>query len=200
MKIAQEVINEIRDKADIVDVISEYVPLEPKGRNFMGVCPFHDDNNPSMSVSRDKKIFKCFSCGATGTVFKFVMDFENISFPEAIAKLADKVGMHLDIGYTPKTKIRSPLYDVYDLSLKFYTNNLHTSYGKQAKSYLQKRGFTDEMLTKYQVGLALKERGTLTKILTKKFDNKVLLTVLVDFLKQYNSLYSVRLSDNIERI
>ena len=175
MKIAQEVINEIRDKADIVDVISEYVPLEPKGRNFMGVCPFHDDNNPSMSVSRDKKIFKCFSCGATGTVFKFVMDFENISFPEAIAKLADKVGMHLDIGYTPKTKIRSPLYDVYDLSLKFYTNNLHTSYGKQAKSYLQKRGFTDEMLTKYQVGLALKERGTLTKILTKKFDNKVLL-------------------------
>lgn len=175
MKIAQEVINEIREKVDIVDVVSEYVPLVPKGRNFMGVCPFHDDNNPSMSVSREKKIFKCFSCGATGTVFKFVMDYENISFPEAIAKLAPKAGIHLDIDASHKPKVRSPLYDVYALSLKFYTNNLHTAYGKKAKSYLQKRGFTEEMINKYQVGLALNDRNTLSKILTQKYDENTLM-------------------------
>ena len=115
-----EKINEIRNSVDIVDVISNYVQLTPKGKNFMGICPFHDDNSPSMSVSREKKIYKCFSCGATGSVFKFIMDYENISFPEAIKKVADMAGINVEIGNMP-TKFKSPLYEVYALSLKFYT-------------------------------------------------------------------------------
>ena len=86
-------INEIRNSIDIVDVISKYVPLVARGKNYFGVCPFHDDHSPSMSVSKDKQIYKCFSCGATGNVFNFVMDYENVSFPEALKILSDITGM-----------------------------------------------------------------------------------------------------------
>ena len=89
--ISQELINEIRNSIDIVDVVSSYVSLTPRGKNYFGVCPFHDDTNPSMSVTKDKQIYKCFSCGATGNVFNFIMDYENISFIEAVKKyLKDK--------------------------------------------------------------------------------------------------------------
>ena len=88
-QLTQEKINEIRNSVNIVDIISSYVSLTPKGKNYFGICPFHDDNNPSMSVSADKQIYKCFSCGATGTVFKFLMDYENISFNEAVKKIAE---------------------------------------------------------------------------------------------------------------
>ena len=86
-------INEIRRKVDIVDVISSYLPLTEKGKNHFGICPFHDDTNPSMSVSRDKQIFKCFSCGASGNVFDFVMNYEHVSFKEALSILANKAGI-----------------------------------------------------------------------------------------------------------
>ena len=80
MNITNEMINEIRNKIDIVDVVSNYVPLTQRGKNYFGVCPFHDDHSPSMSVSPEKQIFTCFSCGATGNVFTFVSDFEKITF------------------------------------------------------------------------------------------------------------------------
>ena len=89
-------INEIRSANDIVDVISSYIPLEKKGKNFFGACPFHDDSNPSMSVSKDKQIYKCFSCGASGNVFNFVMDYEHVDFKEALAILAKKAGIVLN--------------------------------------------------------------------------------------------------------
>lgn len=92
-----EEINQIRSSVDIVDVISGYLPLTQKGKNFFGVCPFHDDHSPSMSVSREKQIYTCFSCGATGNVFKFLMDYENISFPEAVQKVADRAGIAVDL-------------------------------------------------------------------------------------------------------
>ena len=79
-KISQETIDEIRNKADIVDIIKEYIPLIQKGKNYFGVCPFHQDHSPSMSVSKERQLFKCFSCGAGGNVFKFVSDYENISY------------------------------------------------------------------------------------------------------------------------
>ena len=80
----QDLVNEIRQKIDIVDLISEYIPLVQKGKNYFGVCPFHNDTNPSMSVSREKQIYKCFSCGASGNVFNFIMDYDHIEFKEAI--------------------------------------------------------------------------------------------------------------------
>ena len=90
--ISNEVMNEIRNKTDIVDVISKYVNLTKKGKNYFGVCPFHDDHSPSMSISVSKQIYKCFSCGAAGNVFTFVQNYENVSFIEAVKIVADKIG------------------------------------------------------------------------------------------------------------
>ena len=100
--LSQEKIAEIRNSVNSVDVISSYIPLTPKGKNYFGVCPFHDDTNPSMSVSPSRQIYKCFSCGATGTVFKFIMDYENISFMEAVKKVADLGGIAVNIGKVQK--------------------------------------------------------------------------------------------------
>ena len=92
----EDIYSLIRSKLDIVDIISEYIPLSKQGKNFFGVCPFHDDNNPSMSVSREKQIYKCFSCGASGNVFTFVQNYEQISFKETLSILASKAGVELE--------------------------------------------------------------------------------------------------------
>jgi len=94
----QDIIREIRQKNDIVDIISEKIPLVARGKNYFGVCPFHDDTNPSMSVSREKQIYTCFSCHATGNVFNFLMDYEHKEFREVLKELADRVGIPL-VGY-----------------------------------------------------------------------------------------------------
>ena len=101
----------------------------PKGKNYFGVCPFHDDHSPSMSVSREKQIYRCFTCGASGNVLTFVMNFENIGFMEALKKLGDKVGVHLDLKDNPKNSIYSEFYDIYKLSTNFYKNNLNSPSG-----------------------------------------------------------------------
>lgn len=169
-KLTTEQINDIRSSVDIVDVVSKYVSLTQRGKNYFGVCPFHDDHSPSMSVSKDKQIYTCFSCGATGNVFKFVMDYENISFVEAIKKIADiggiKVG--LDDYHFSKKSVSNVLYDIYDLSLKFYQNNLKTAEGEKAINYLHKRQINDDMIKYFEIGYSLKQRGLLTKLLLKK--------------------------------
>ena len=167
--LSQEKLNEIRNSVNIVDIISKYINLTPKGKNYFGVCPFHDDNNPSMSVSPDKQIYKCFSCGATGTVFKFIMDYENISFKEAVQKIAEMGGVHIDIHQTKRINKNTNLYDIYDLSLKYYINNLNTTKGKEAKEYLKNRNINEDIIKEFQIGLALTDRNTLTNILTKKY-------------------------------
>lgn len=174
-QISQEKINEIRDSVDIVDVVSNYVSLVPTGKNFIGVCPFHDDSHPSMSVSREKKIYKCFSCGATGSVFKFLMDYENITFPEALKKVANMGGISIDIGTPIKKVKKNPLYDVYDLSIKYYTNSINTNLGKEAKAYLKGRNINEDVIKEFQIGLATNDRDNLWKILEKKFDQELLL-------------------------
>ena len=166
--LTQEKINEIRNSVNIVDVISSYVSLTPRGKNYFGICPFHDDNNPSMSVSPNKQIYKCFSCGATGTVFNFLMDFEKIPFNEAVKKVAELGGIHVDIGNIKKEKINTTQHQIYDLSLKFYINNINTTQGKKAKEYLHKRGINEVIIKEFQIGLALNSRDSLSKILRKK--------------------------------
>ena len=123
--IDEETINKIRNNVDIVDVISSYIQLTGAGKNYFGVCPFHDDHKPSMSVSKEKQIYKCFSCGAGGNVFTFVQDYENISFIEAVKLLADKAGIPLAINskITKQEKYQDYL-DMYELANKLYMNNL----------------------------------------------------------------------------
>ncbi len=169
--ISTEQINEIRKNVDIVDIISSYLPLTPKGKNFFGVCPFHDDTNPSMSVSKDKQIYTCFSCGATGNVFRFVMDYENISFPEAVKLVAEKAGLNVQIDVHTKQKHTAhlePLYEMYELSEKLYQNNIHTARGVEAKKYLSQRDINDDIIREFGIGLALQQRDVLTKLFLSK--------------------------------
>lgn len=169
MNLNFEKINEIRNSVDIADVISSYISLTPKGKNYFGVCPFHDDTNPSMSVSSSKQIYKCFSCGATGNVFKFIMDYENVSFIEAVKKVADIGGINVNINQNVKKIINNSLNDIYNLSLKIYINNLNTSQGKEAKEYLLKRDINDDIIKEFQIGLSLR-KNTLSNIFEKKFN------------------------------
>lgn len=163
------IINEIRSKVDIVDIISSYLPLTQKGKNFFGVCPFHDDTNPSMSVSRDKQIYRCFSCGASGNVFSFIMDYEHISFKEALLLLSNKTGIEIKgIHIDKKTSQNDKLYEIYELAHKYYQNNMSSSYSKHAKEYLNNRHITDEMIKEYKIGLSLDKNDNLTKLLISK--------------------------------
>ena len=126
--------NTIRSKVDIVDIIGERIPLIARGKNLFGVCPFHDDSNPSMCVSRDRQIYTCWSCHATGNVYTFLMNYEHIEFKEALKYLGDRVGIDTrSIQIAKKTTKFDKLYDAYNLSLKYFQNNLNSNVGKLAK-------------------------------------------------------------------
>lgn len=161
-------INEIRNSVDIVDVISSYIPLISRGKNYFGVCPFHDDHSPSMSVSKEKQIYTCFSRGATGNVFNFIQDYEKISFKEALKKCADKAGIDINIKSDNKKMKNQDLYDVYSISQKFYQNNLNTEYGKKAIEYLYNREISDDAIKHFGLGLSLNENNSLANILKNK--------------------------------
>ncbi len=163
------VINEIRSKVDIVDIVSSYLPLTQKGKNFFGVCPFHDDTNPSMSVSREKQIYRCFSCGASGNVFNFIMDYEHVSFKEALYILSQKTGVEIKgLNIQKKSSKNDKLYEIYELAHKYYQNNMNSSYAKKAKEYLSNRQIDEKMIQEYKIGLSLDKNDHLTKLLVSK--------------------------------
>ena len=166
MNITNELINEIRNKIDIVEIISNYVPLTQRGKNYFGVCPFHDDHSPSMSVSKEKQIYTCFSCGATGNVFTFVSEYEHINFYEAVKLLGNKIGYNLGVSSISKEKEDKSL-EIYDLACKFYQNNLNTTLGKNAYEYLEQRKLDKETVKKFKVGLSLSKTSLTDYLLTK---------------------------------
>ncbi len=161
--------NEIRNKVDIVDVIGERIPLVKKGRNFFGVCPFHDDTNPSMSVSREKQIFRCFSCGTSGNVFTFLMNYEHKEFKEVLQELGSQVGISVSNIKVPKRASKyDNLYNAYQLTCKYFQNNLVSPYGKAARIYLDERGLKDDIIKEFEIGLSLPQRNDLTLLLQSK--------------------------------
>lgn len=161
--------NEIRSKTDIVDIIGERIPLVARGKNFFGVCPFHDDSNPSMCVSREKQIYTCFSCHATGNVYTFLMNYEHIDFREALKYLGDKVGVNVSsINIKKKSTKFDKLYEAYNFAVKYYQNNLSSTKGKLARSYLSNRGINEEAIKEFEIGLSLDSRDDLTKLLVSK--------------------------------
>lgn len=169
MHITNELINEIRNKTNIVDVISNYVHLDKRGKNYFGVCPFHDDHSPSMSVSTDKQIYRCFSCGASGNVFNFVSDYEHIDFYDAVKLLGEKLGYN--ISSSKKSHINdndSTYLEIYNIANKFYQNNLNTSLGVNAMDFLlNKRKLDKETIKKFGIGLSI-PRLSLTDYLLQK--------------------------------
>ena len=164
----QEKLNELQHKLDIVDVISTYIPLTKKGRNYFGLCPFHDDHTPSLSVSSEKQIYKCFVCGEGGNVFDFVKNYEHISFIDAVTTLAKTVGMDMGIHEKSKPDINNKYYELMDTACKFYQNNLLSKEGTLAREYLKKRQLTKEIISEFQIGLALNKHDILTNLLIKK--------------------------------
>ena len=161
--------NEIRSKIDIVDIIGERIPLVARGKNFFGVCPFHDDSNPSMCVSREKQIYTCFSCHATGNVYTFLMNYEHIDFREALRYLGEKVGVNVSsVNIVKKTTKFDHLYEAYNFAVKYFQNNLSASVGKEARAYLSKRGINEEAIKEFEIGLSLESRDDLTKLLVSK--------------------------------
>lgn len=169
MRVNNDLANAIRSKVDIVDIIGERIPLVSRGKNFFGVCPFHEDSNPSMCVSREKQIYTCFSCHATGNVYTFIMNYEHMDFKETLKYLGDKVGIDTaSVQITKKSTKYDKLYDAYNLSLKYYQNNLNSNIGKQAKKYLADRQIDETLIKEFEVGLSLETRDDLTTLLTKK--------------------------------
>ncbi|HDE5186723.1 TPA: DNA primase [Staphylococcus aureus] len=161
MRIDQSIINEIKDKTDILDLVSEYVKLEKRGRNYIGLCPFHDEKTPSFTVSEDKQICHCFGCKKGGNVFQFTQEIKDISFVEAVKELGDRVNVAVDIEATQSNsnvQIASDdlqMIEMYELIQEFYYYALtKTVEGEQALTYLQERGFTDALIKERGIGFA----------------------------------------------
>ena len=163
------IVEEVRKKTDIVDLISEYIPLIKKGKNYFGVCPFHDDSNPSMSVSREKQIYKCFSCGASGNIYNFLMDYEHIDFKEALSKLSSKLGINIENTTIKVNNKFDKFYEIYDLTSKLYQNNLLSEKGSSARNYLKSRNISLEEIKKFNIGLSF-SNNQVVKQLEKKYN------------------------------
>ncbi|MBO4809651.1 MAG: DNA primase [Lachnospiraceae bacterium] len=169
----EEIVEEVRQKSDIVDVISGYVRLQKKGSTYFGLCPFHNEKTPSFSVSPNKQMYYCFGCGAGGNVFSFVMNYENFTFREAVKHLADRAGVALpEINdskeYKEKETHRQKLLAVNKEAAKFFYYQLRSPQGQVGLNYLKKRELTDETMQKFGLGYSLKTSDSLVKYLRSK--------------------------------
>ncbi|UZX45727.1 DNA primase [Staphylococcus capitis] len=161
MRIDQSVINEIKDKTDILDLVSEYVKLEKRGRNYIGLCPFHDEKTPSFTVSEDKQICHCFGCKKGGNVFQFTQEIKDVPFVEAVKELGERVNIKVDVGqtqYNKQSQMASDdlkMIEMHELIQDYYHYALmKTVEGEEALNYLRQRGFTDELIKQRQIGYA----------------------------------------------
>lgn len=168
-----EVIEEVRTKNDIVDVIGSYVKIQKKGSSYFGLCPFHNEKSPSFSVSGHKQIYYCFGCGAGGNVISFIMNYENYTFPEAVKLLAERAGITLpEIEYTQenrdKQNKRNKLLEINKEAAKYFYYQLRSERGRQGYQYFANRQLSDETMKKFGLGFALKTPNDLTLYLKKK--------------------------------
>jgi DNA primase len=172
MKVSDQKIEEIRSAANIVDVIADYVKLRKRGSNYIGLCPFHTEKTPSFSVNEDKQIFYCFGCHKGGNAFKFIMEYEKISFPETLQKLADKFGITIQYekGYaSADDNLQEVLYEINNTAAKYFSENLLTKPdGENARKYFEKRKLKQQTLRSFGLGYALPSRDSLYQYLHKK--------------------------------
>lgn len=175
-----ELIEEVRSRNDIVDVISGYVKLTKKGSSYFGLCPFHNEKSPSFSVSRQKQMYYCFGCGAGGNVFTFIMEYENYTFVEALKMLAQRAGIELpEEEYSKEAKekadLKTAILEVNKLAAKYYYAQLKTEQGKLAHNYLIGRELSEETITAFGLGYSTKYRDDLYRYLkTKGYRDEVI--------------------------
>lgn len=172
MRIPDSKIEEIRNSVSIVDVISEYVQLRKRGKNYIGLCPFHSEKTPSFTVTEEKQIFHCFGCHAGGNVFKFLMDYKKISFVEAVQELAEQQGIEIsydDEGYNEKQSEQEILFDINTEAARYFSNNLlNDPEGEIAREYFQKRNIKLQTLRSFGLGYALNGWENLVNYLKQK--------------------------------
>ena len=175
--ISEDDIKAIRQQADIVDVMSRYITLEKKGKDYKAICPFHDDHDPSLSISTDKQIFKCFVCGTGGNVFTFVQKIENISFLEAVCKVAELIHypLYMDTSqFQPKVDQNQPLYDCVQSYIRFLTYELQSENGESVKRYLSQRKINEDIIKRFEIGYAPESSRSVKYLKAKGFNEQIL--------------------------
>lgn len=180
MRYSDDIIEEVRMKNDIVDVVSQYVKLTRRGSTYFGLCPFHNEKTPSFSVTPSKQMYYCFGCGAGGNVFNFVMEYENYTFGEALQHLADRAGVQLPkIEYSrearQKAEERAALLEINKLAARYFYYQLRRESGKTAYAYLTGRGLSEETIKKFGLGYSDKFSDDLYKFLKSKNYSDMLL-------------------------
>lgn len=176
----EELVEEIRERNDIVEVIGTYVKLQKKGSSYFGLCPFHNEKSPSFSVSPDKQMYYCFGCGAGGNVFTFIMEYENYSFPEALKYLADRVGIKLpEREYSEEEKrqqdLRMQVLEINKMAANYFYYQLRTESGAQAMQYLKSRQLDDETIKRFALGYSSKYSSNLYQYFkSKKISDELL--------------------------
>ena len=177
-RIPEETINRIRDAADILDVVSGYVQLKRRGRNWFGLCPFHQEKTPSFSVNPEKQIFHCFGCGKGGNAFIFVMEMEKLEFVEAVQRLGEQYGIPVELSGTTDPRKKATVQQVLDLcelAADIYRENLQGVAGAEVRAYLKQRGVTDASQALFKIGYALPGWDNLLKAVgTQKFTQEAL--------------------------
>ena len=175
-RIPQEIINRINDTADIVDVVSKYVDLKKRGRNFFGLCPFHNEKTPSFSVAPDKGIYHCFGCGNGGNTVNFIMEYEKISFVDAIQELGGQLGIDVEFSGDNKSKeFFHALYEIHNLAADLYHKTLFSHKGEKAKQYLLDRGIDENLIKLFKIGFAPKNsKFLLESIKAKQYKKDVI--------------------------
>jgi len=177
--IKEDSINKVKQRIGLVDIISDYVHLKQRGNDFKGLCPFHDEKTPSFSVNENKSVYKCFGCGVSGTsVFNFVMQHEKLTYPESIEFLAKRAGIELEYDKTFNTELKnltSEILEIHKIASDLFMDNIKKN--DSAKNYLIQRGFDDNVLTKFQIGLSINSYDQLLKVIQnkKKFSSKSML-------------------------
>ena len=154
-KISQDIIERVRDSADIVDVVSKYVDLKQRGPNFFGLCPFHNEKTPSFSVAPAKQIYYCFGCNAGGNVYSFLMDYQQIPFPDAVKVLAEQYNIPIEFNKEDgDSGLYSSLYELHEIALELYQDNLFSNSGEKALAYLEDRGLNEDITRQFKIGYA----------------------------------------------
>jgi len=168
-RISEQIIEQIRSTADIVEVVSGYVQLKKRGRNYFGLCPFHDEKTASFSVSPERQIYKCFGCSVGGGVINFIMEIEGMEFINAVKHLADQYSIEIQIDETPgqSKDFITQLFDLHEKTSNIFLKNLGTEEGGKVLAYLESRGISKDTIQKFKLGYSLKQKDALLSTFRK---------------------------------
>ena len=176
---SEEIIEQVRQNNDIVEIISQYVHLTRKGRNYFGLCPFHNEKSPSFSVSPERQIFHCFGCGVGGNIYTFLMKIEGIGFKDAIEQLAEKANIQLPRIENPeedrKEELKAKIYKINQFTAEFYHQNLYKPTAKNAQEYVKKRKLTQNTLETFKIGFSGKYDELYKSLKSQGFGEKEIL-------------------------